>query len=128
MRLYHVALVALATALPTLPARDLSAQSAKQLTAEDYARAEKFLGTNTVPLVTGLGFRPTWIEGGRFWYRVTAPNGSAFIVVDPAKKTREPLFDQTRLAAALAAASGGRVEANRLAAFGTDSRRVPLVR
>ena len=119
MRLYHVALVALATALPTLPARDLSAQSAKQLTAEDYARAEKFLGTNTVPLVTGLGFRPTWIEGGRFWYRVTAPNGSAFIVVDPAKKTREPLFDQTRLAAALAAASGGRVEANRLAAFGT---------
>jgi dipeptidyl aminopeptidase/acylaminoacyl peptidase len=119
MRLHRVILVALATALPTLTARAVSAQSAKQLTAEDYARAEKFLGTNTVPLVTGLGFRPTWLENGRFWYRATAANGSAFYIVDPLKKSREPLFDQTRLAAALAAASGGRVEASRLGGFGT---------
>jgi dipeptidyl aminopeptidase/acylaminoacyl peptidase len=110
MRFAQVALVALATASPTLTA----AQSSKQLTAEDYARAEKFLGNNTVPLVTGLGFRPTWLDDGRFWYRTTVANGSAFIVVDPAKRTREPLFDQTRLAAALAASSGGRVEGSRL--------------
>ena len=103
----------------TLTTRELSAQSPKQLTAEDYARAEKFLGTNTVPLVTGLGFRPTWLGDGRFWYRGTAPNGSAFFIVDQTKKSRDPLFDQTRLAAALAAASGGRVEPSRLSAFGT---------
>ena len=132
MRFSHVALVALATALPTLPARDVSAQSTKQLTAEDYARAEKFLGNNTTPLVSGLSFRPTWLDDGRFWYRASAANGFSFIVVDPAKRTHDPLFDQTRLAAALAAASGGRVEANRLAAFGTtfdlakDSRSITV--
>jgi dipeptidyl aminopeptidase/acylaminoacyl peptidase len=114
MRLHLVALVAAATAFPSLTARPAAAQEPKKLTAEDYARAEKFLGTNTVPLVTGLGFRPTWLEDGRLWYRTTVPTGSAFIVVDPAKRTREPLFDQTRLAAALAAASGGRVEGGRL--------------
>ena len=119
MRFFPVALVAVATTLPSFAARDLSAQSTKQLTAQDYARAEKFLGNNTVPLVTGLGFRPTWLEDGRFWYRATAANGSSFLIVDPVKKTRLPLFDQTRLAAALASATGGRVEANRLSSFGT---------
>ncbi|HTK53240.1 MAG TPA: DPP IV N-terminal domain-containing protein [Gemmatimonadaceae bacterium] len=114
MRLHHVALVAVAAAFPSLTARPAHAQEPKKLTAEDYARAEKFLGNNTVPLVTGLGFRPTWLDDGRLWYRTTVATGSAFIVVDPAKRTREPLFDQTRLAAALAAASGGRVEGTRL--------------
>ena len=89
MRFFPVALVAVATTLPSFAARDLSAQSTKQLTAQDYARAEKFLGNNTVPLVTGLGFRPTWLEDGRFWYRATAANGSSFLIVDPVKKTRE---------------------------------------
>ena len=110
MRFYHVALIAAAAASPSLTARPAAAQEQKKLTAEDYARAEKFLGTNTVPLVTGLGFRPTWLEDGRLWYRTTVATGSAFILVDPAKRTREPLFDQTRLAAALAAVSGGRGE------------------
>jgi dipeptidyl aminopeptidase/acylaminoacyl peptidase len=119
MRFSQVALVALAAAAPTFTPREASSQEPRKLTAEDYARAEKFLGNNTLPLVTGLGFRPTWLDDGRFWYRTTAATGSVFIVVDPAKKTREPLFDQTRLAAALAAASGGRVEASRLAGFGT---------
>jgi dipeptidyl aminopeptidase/acylaminoacyl peptidase len=119
MRFSQVALVALAAAAPTFTPREATSQEPRKLTAEDYARAEKFLGNNTLPLVTGLGFRPTWLDDGRFWYRTTAATGSVFIVVDPAKKTREPLFDQTRLAAALAAASGGRVEASRLAGFGT---------
>ena len=95
-------------------AAPLAAQSPRQLTAEDYARAEKFLGTNTLPLVTGFGVRPTWLEDGRFWYRTTVSNGTGFFVVDPARRTREALFDQTRLAAALAAASGGRVDGARL--------------
>ena len=54
---------------------------------------------------------------GRFWYRTTTANGSVFFIVDPARGTRTPAFDQTRLAAALASASGGRVEANRLPFF-----------
>jgi dipeptidyl aminopeptidase/acylaminoacyl peptidase len=92
----------------------LAAQQPRQLTAEDYARAERFLGASTAPLVTGTGVRPTWLADGRFWYRTTVVGGNAFFFVDPVRRTREAVFNQARLAAALAAASGGRVEANRL--------------
>jgi dipeptidyl-peptidase-4 len=106
MRLHSVALLLLAA--------PLAAQQPRQLTAEDYARAERFLGVNTAPLVTGIGVRPTWLADGRFWYRTTVPSGTAFLVVDPVRRTREAVFDQSRLASALAAVSGGRVEGNRL--------------
>ena len=92
----------------------LAAQQPRQLTAQDYARAERFLGANTAPLVTGTGVRPTWLADGRFWYRTNVPAGSAFFIVDPARRTREAIFNQPRLASALAAVSGGRVDPNRL--------------
>ncbi|HEX6631245.1 MAG TPA: DPP IV N-terminal domain-containing protein [Gemmatimonadaceae bacterium] len=95
-------------------AAPLLAQQPRQLTAEDYARAERALGTTTAPLVTGTGVRPTWLPDGRFWYRVSVPDGTAYMVVDPAKRTRAPLFDQARLAAALSQATGERVQGNRL--------------
>ena len=102
--------------LPTLLliAASLGAQSPRQLTAADYARAERFLGATTAPLVTGSGVRPTWLPDGRLWYRTSVPAGSAFFMVDPTRRTRLPVFDQTRLAAALAASSGGRVQGERL--------------
>src|SRR3712207_8188152 len=40
----------------------LRAQQPRQLTAQDYARAERFLGANTAPLVTGTGVRPARSE------------------------------------------------------------------
>lgn len=110
MRLHRVVLLLLAAPL-TAP---LAAQQPRQLTAEDYARAERFLGATTAPLVTGSGVRPTWLDDGRFWYRATTPDGSAFHLVNPARRTRTAVFDQARLATALAAASGGRVEGDRL--------------
>jgi hypothetical protein len=100
--------------LPLLLAAPLAAQQPLQLTAADYARPERALAPNVAPLMSGLAGRPTWLADGRFWYRSTAPNGSAFFIVDPARRTRESLFDATRLATALAAATGGRVDANRL--------------
>ncbi len=104
----------LSSILPLVLAGPLAAQQPLQLTAADYARAERALAPNVAPLVSGLAGRPTWLADGRFWYRATAPNGSAFFIVDPARRTRESLFDATRLATALAAAAGGRVDANRL--------------
>jgi dipeptidyl aminopeptidase/acylaminoacyl peptidase len=97
-----------------LAAAPLAAQQPRQFTADDYARAEKFLGTTTAPLVTGLGVRPNWLPDGRFWYRTSVPNGSAFFLVNPVRRSREPMFDQTRLASGLSRASGGRIDANRL--------------
>jgi dipeptidyl aminopeptidase/acylaminoacyl peptidase len=94
-------------------ASPLAAQS-RQLTADDYARAERYLGSNTAPLVSGTNVRPTWLADGRFWYRTTVPNGTSFILVDPVRATRVSAFDQTRLAAALATASGTKVDGNQL--------------
>ncbi|MGH7694073.1 MAG: DPP IV N-terminal domain-containing protein [Gemmatimonadaceae bacterium] len=58
--------------------------------------------------------RPQWLADGRFWYRTTVPNGSSFVLVDPVRGTRVSAFDQTRLAAALATASGTKVDGNQL--------------
>lgn len=82
----------------------------RQLTAADYARAERFLAPSAAPLVTGIGVSPTWLADGRFWYRATASDGGAFWLVDPARRSRVSAFERARLAAALQAASGGRVD------------------
>ncbi|MCR5889233.1 S9 family peptidase [Hymenobacter sp. J193] len=91
-----------------------SAQQRPALTAQDYARAERFLSYNTQALVDGSAGQPNWLDNDRFWYRVLTARGSEFILVDPARKTRKPAFDQAKLAAALSAASGKTYEANRL--------------
>ena len=114
MRLHRVVPLLLVVPLALAAAAPAAAQQPRQLTADDYARAERFLGTNTISLVTGTGVRPTWLEDGRFWYRTTLPNGSAFMMVDPQRRTRVPVFDQARLASALSAVSGGRVEGEQL--------------
>src|SRR5260370_1336488 len=84
----------------------------RQFTTEDYAKAEKFMSYNVKPLVYHGVARPTWMEDGRFWYRGSGPDGVAFIVVDPAKGTKAPAFDQTKLAAALTAATEGKMKSD----------------
>ncbi len=101
---------------------------ARVLTAADYARAEKFMGYNTGPLVLRSGVRPTWLPGDRFWYRVTTADGSEFLLVDPAKGTREPAFDHAKVAAALSAAAGTTYDSRHLPFiqfdFSTDERAI----
>jgi dipeptidyl-peptidase-4 len=80
----------------------------KQLTAGDYARAEKFMSYNVNPLVYHTVAHATWLPDGRFWYRDRAADGVTFIVVDPAKGTKAPAFDHAKLASALTAASAGK--------------------
>jgi dipeptidyl-peptidase-4 len=81
------------------------AQQGRQYTTADYAQAEKFMNYNVNPLVYHSVDRPTWMADGRFWYRDTGPDGVTFTLVDPAKKTKGPAFDQAKLTAALTAAS-----------------------
>ena len=57
-------------------------------TTVDYARAEKFLGANTSPLVLHSGVHPTWMPDDRFWYRTTTENGPEAILIDPGRDTR----------------------------------------
>src|SRR5262245_50112780 len=81
------------------------------VTADDYARAEKFMGYNTNPLVLHVANRPVWLSDDRFWYRVSTENGNEFILVDPIRGTRTAAFDHAKLAAALSAAAGTKYEA-----------------
>ena len=93
----------LAALLATAPA---AAQTPAALTADDYARAERFLAASTNPLVSGASVRPTWLSNGRFWYNNTIQGGHEFMVVDPARKTRARVFDHERIATALGSALG----------------------
>jgi dipeptidyl-peptidase 4 len=82
----------------------------RAITAADYARAEKFLNYNTNPLVFRASVQPNWLPDGRMWYRVTTAEGSEFVLVDPARGTREPAFDHAKLAAALSKVAGSTYE------------------
>ncbi len=112
MRLLHVALSLTAAVVPALALAQAAAP--RQLTVDDYAKAERFLAANTTPLVSGMAGRPTWLADGRFWYRATTSDGAQFLLVNPARRTRQPAFDHTRLASALSASVGGVIEADRL--------------
>jgi dienelactone hydrolase len=72
--------------------------------------------------------RAAWLPGDRFWYRATIPQGFEFVVVDPARKTREQAFDQARLAATLSRMLDTTVDAYHLPftqlAFGADGRSI----
>lgn len=85
-----------------------------QITANDYARAEKFLSYNTAPLVDRGPVRPNWLDGDRFWYRAMTPAGAEFYIVDPARGTRSFAFDHAKLAAALSTAAGANYSGTKL--------------
>jgi len=85
----------------------------RALGADDYARAEKFMGYNTDPLVYHA-VRPAWTHDERLWYRDTSAAGVRFVIFDPVALTKEPAFDHVRLAAALSAVSGRTYQASAL--------------
>jgi dipeptidyl aminopeptidase/acylaminoacyl peptidase len=72
----------------------------------DYARAERMLPWNASLLVGGDDVNPRWLlDGSRFWYRnKLAGGGAEFVLVDPARNSKAPLFDNARLAAAMSVA------------------------
>ena len=92
-----------------------TAQTRRQFTAEDYDRAARLLGTAVNPLVIG-GTAPNavWLPDGKFYYRSVRTAGSEFVLVDPRAKSRAPLFDHAKIAAALSAASSGSYTATSL--------------
>ena len=47
-------------------AQQTGGETPRAFTAADYARAEKFMGYNTTPLVFHSGVRPTWLPDERF--------------------------------------------------------------
>src|SRR5258706_11004731 len=91
-----------------------AAAQQRVFTAADYARAEKFMGYNTTPLVLHSGGRVTWLADDRFWYRTTTADGTEFVLVDAARGASKPAFDHAKLASALSAAAKGKYNASHL--------------
>jgi dipeptidyl-peptidase 4 len=105
----RIALAAIAGALFSASA---AAQPAPPLLEADaYARAERFLSWNVNPLVLRAEVQPIWLSDDRFWYRNRIAEGHEFVVVDPARGTRERAFDHVRLAQVLGDAAGVGYEA-----------------
>lgn len=65
----------------------LQAQTAKQLTKEDYAAAEKMLGKNTFRLTRGTTVNAQWLPDGRFWYE--NPSAGEYILVNPSNGSKK---------------------------------------
>lgn len=82
-----------------------------RVTADDYARAEWFLSSNTSDLVHRASVRPTWTGDGLFWYWNDIPDGREMVLVDPGAPSRERAFDHQRLALALGEAADTTLEA-----------------
>jgi dipeptidyl aminopeptidase/acylaminoacyl peptidase len=87
-----------------------AAQAGRVYTATDYAQAERWMDYNVNPLVYHTVKDPVWLDDGRFWYRDLGPDGMTTMLVDPAKRTKAPAFDRSKVAAALrAAVSSGKL-------------------
>ena len=103
----------LLAALP-LRAQTPAPHAPAEVTAADYARAERLLPPFTGARVFDAVVVPNWLPDGRFWYRAQTRDGGRFLVVDPARRTSAPAFDADRLAAGLSAAAGTRVAGSAL--------------
>jgi dipeptidyl aminopeptidase/acylaminoacyl peptidase len=99
--------------VPLALALNSTAQTPTALTGADYAKAERFMGYNTNPLVYHA-VHPVWTSDDRIWYRDAGPDGVRFMFFDPVKATKEPAFDHTKLAATLSTAAGKKYAANKL--------------
>src|ERR1700687_3291881 len=83
------------------------AQQPRQYTDQDYSNAEKFMAYNINPLAYKGQVNAQWLDDDCFWYREVDASGMTYVMVDPSKGSRAPLFDQEKLAAALKATMKG---------------------
>jgi dipeptidyl aminopeptidase/acylaminoacyl peptidase len=94
------------------------------LTADDYARAERFMSYNTTSLVLHGAVRPTWTSDDLFWYRTTGDTGAEAWLVDARKGARVVC----ELEACKAALTSGGSHPGRNGATSPDGKRTAFIR
>ena len=68
----------------------------------NWKLAERFNSAALSPFLYGATVNPTFIgKTDVFWYSWKDPGGARFMIVDPAKRTKKPLFDSAKMAARL---------------------------
>ncbi len=93
----------------------LSGYAFGQGTVEDYNRAYALRNTFSAKQVYYSQVVPTWTEkGNAFWYIRNTPDGAEYVKVDAKKQQRTALFDQKKLATALAEQSGKTIDEKQL--------------
>ena len=72
------------------------------VTRANYEMAARWMAQKAGKLVFDTAVTPHWLEtGDRFWYSYETSRGRNYFVVDPALRTKKPLFDNARMAALL---------------------------
>jgi dipeptidyl aminopeptidase/acylaminoacyl peptidase len=85
----------------------------------NYDLASRFLPDQVGKLVFDLAVTPHWFsESDRFWYSYQTTEGTRYYVVDPLKKSKTLLWDNSKVAAALSA----------LTNFPYDAQHLPIKR
>jgi dipeptidyl aminopeptidase/acylaminoacyl peptidase len=91
-------------AIPSLRAQNGAKPDA---VAPNYELAARWTSQKVSRLVFDTTVTPRWLEKSeRFWYPLQTREGRRFYLVDPAKKTKGPLFNHTKMAATLTTLTG----------------------
>jgi dipeptidyl-peptidase-4 len=68
----------------------------------NYGLAARWTPAKVGKLVFDTAVMPHWLEtGDRFWYSYETSQGRTWVLVDPAARSKKPLFDNARMAAQL---------------------------
>ncbi len=73
----------------------------------NYRQAARFSPTQLKKMVFSTDVSPHWLKkSNRFWYEFTTADGKKYYLVDPAKSTKQLLFDPTEVAAKISTFTG----------------------
>jgi dipeptidyl-peptidase-4 len=75
------------------------AQHTKTQIKANYEQAAKFSPNKLKNMIFSTDVKPNWINhSDRFWYEYQTSSGKKWYLVDPALKTKQPLFDNADMA------------------------------
>ena len=96
---------ALAILTATLILVPAPAAEPERVGGANFPLAQKFTREFVGTLVQEASVSPQWVgKTDLFWYSIKTPDGVKYWKVDPERRTKEPLFDQVKLAAQLSEA------------------------
>jgi len=65
----------------------------------NYKLPARFSPKKLKTMVFSTSVNPHWLKhSDRFWYNDETPNGKSYYLVDPARRTKRPLFDNVKMA------------------------------
>ncbi len=85
------------------------------ITKANYELASKYSPARIRKMVFSGGVDAHWLKNSdRFWYEFETSNGKSYFLVDPAKRTKTPIFDNAKLAAEISRLTGDPFDAQNL--------------